>query len=130
MVISVGELTGRAVELDLLERPQGDRPGTDVLLLIIAVVPARVRRGRAQDRLQREPDRPRGEQHCEGELYRGTHVLSPSSSRRSRSSSAGVAPCAPSGVAPPGAGAPAAGPRRRTNARADPAPRTPLPRGE
>ena len=97
VVIGVRQLTRRAVELDLLERPQRDSARTEIILGILPFIPpSLVPRPssldfRIQNRSQNEVHRSRGEQDAGDELEHRAQVGSWSSSRRRRSSSSGAA---------------------------------------
>src|SRR5256885_8051176 len=125
LIIRVREFSRRAVEFDLLQRPQGDGLGREVVVGVLALVRPLVTRLPSpalgtKNRLQHEEDPACGEQDPGRELEQAVQEGSRSSSRRRRASSSGVAPASPRGAAS-AAGRAARTQRRSTRVRATPA---------
>ena len=105
VVVRVREFSRRAVEFDLLQRPERDGAGREVVVGVLALVHPSLLprppslRPRTKNRLQHEEDPACGEHDPGHELEQAAQEGSRSSSRRRRASSSGVASASPRGAA-------------------------------
>ena len=106
LVVAVGQFARRAIEFDLLQRPERDGLGREVVVGILSLIRALspvprppFLRPRTENWLQYEVDPARGEQDPSRELEQAAQEGSRSSSRRRRASSSGVASASPRGAA-------------------------------